>query len=80
VFSGYEKLTKALEGQTKIIYTKDEKVVDRALKSAYFSDLKEIGTSYELESQKPRFRVRSCRCSNFITTSWTGISTEGISS
>ena len=41
--SGYGKLVKALEWQTNIIYTKDEKVVDRALRSAYFSDLDEIG-------------------------------------
>jgi len=37
--SGYGKLIKALERQTSVIYTKDEKVVDRALRSAYFSDL-----------------------------------------
>ena len=41
--SGYGKLIEALEHQTNIIYTKDEKVVDRALRSAYFSDLDEIG-------------------------------------
>ena len=51
--SGYGKLIEALERQTNIIYTKDEKVVDRALRSAYFSDLDEIGQAYELESRKP---------------------------
>ena len=29
--SGYGKLIEALERQTNVIYTKDEKVVDRAL-------------------------------------------------
>ena len=48
----------ALERQTNIIYTKDEKVVDRALRSAYFSDLDEIGKAYELESRKTRIVIR----------------------
>ena len=56
--SGYGKLIKALEQQTNIIYTKDEKVVDRALRSAYFSDLDEIGQAYELESRKQRIIIR----------------------
>ena len=30
--SGYDKLIEALERQTNVIYTKDEKVVDRALR------------------------------------------------
>ena len=55
--SGYGKLIEALERQTNIIYTKDEKVVDRALRSAYFSDLDEIGEAYELESRKPRITI-----------------------
>ena len=56
--SGYGKLIEALECQTNVIYTKDEKVVDRALRSAYFSDLDEIGEAYELESRKPRITIR----------------------
>ena len=56
--SGYGKLIDALERQTNIIYTKDEKAVDRALRSAYFSDLDEIGQAYELESRKPRITIR----------------------
>ena len=56
--SGYGKLIEALERQTNVIYTKDEKVVDRALRSAYFSDLDEIGEAYELESPKPRITIR----------------------
>ena len=56
--SGYGKLIEALERQTNVIYTKDEKVVDRALRSAYFTDLDEIGEAYELESRKPRITIR----------------------
>jgi len=41
-----------------VIYTKDEKVVDRALRSAYFEDLDEIGQAYKLESRKPRITIR----------------------
>ena len=48
----------ALERQTNVIYTKDEKVVDKALRSAYFSDLDEVGQAYELESRKPRITIR----------------------
>ena len=56
--SGYGKLIEALERQTNVIYIKDEKVVDRALRSAYFSDLDEIGEAYELESRKPQITIR----------------------
>jgi len=56
--SAYGKLIEALERQTNVIYTKDEKVVDRALRSAYFEDLDEIGEAYELESRKPRITIR----------------------
>ena len=51
-----EQVTEAR--RTNVIYTKDEKVVDRALPSAYFSDLDEIGQAYELESRKPRIVIR----------------------
>ena len=56
--SAYGKLIEALERQTNTITIKDEKVVDRALRSAYFSDLDEIGQAYELESRKPRITIR----------------------
>ena len=56
--SAYGKLIEALERQTNVIYTKDEKVVDRALRSAYFEDLDEIGEAYELESRKPQITIR----------------------
>ena len=56
--SGYGKLFEALERQKNTIYTKKEKVVDQALRSAFFSDLDEIGQAYELESRKPRITIR----------------------
>ena len=56
--SSYGKMIESLERQTRVIYTKDEKVVDRALRSAYFEDLDEIGQAYELESRKPRILIR----------------------
>ena len=56
--SAYGKLIEALERQTNVIYMKDEKVVDRALRNAYFEDLDEIGQAYELESRKPRITIR----------------------
>jgi len=56
--SGYGKLIEALEWQTNVIYTKDEKVVYRALRSACFSDLDKIGQVYELQSRKPRVTIR----------------------
>ena len=54
----YEKLIEALERQTRVIYTEDDKVVDRTLRNTYFEDLDEIGRSYELESRKPRILIR----------------------
>ena len=56
--SSYGKLIEALERQTRVIYTKDEKLVDKSLRSAYFEDLDEIGQAYELESRKPRIMIR----------------------
>ena len=37
------KLIENLEKHTNVAYSKDEKVFDRALRSAYFEDLDEIG-------------------------------------
>ena len=56
--SGYGKLIEALARQTNVIYTKDETVIDRALRSAYFSDLDDVGQAYELESRQPRITIR----------------------
>ena len=41
-----------------MVYTKDEKVVDRAMRSTYFEDLEEIGEAYELGSRKLRVTIR----------------------
>lgn len=49
----YGKLIEALECQTNVLNTKDEKVVDRALQGVYFNDLDED----ELESWKPRITL-----------------------
>ena len=54
----YGKLIEALERQTNTSYTKDEKSVDRALRSAWFNDLEEIGAAYEIQSRKPRITIR----------------------
>ena len=37
--SAYAKMIEEVERQTNVVYTKDEKVVDRALRSTYFEDL-----------------------------------------
>ena len=50
--SAYGKFIEAVERQTKVLYTKDEEVVDRNLRSAYFEDLEEIGDAYKMESRK----------------------------
>lgn len=49
--SVYWKMIKAVEQQTCVIFTKDEKVVDRALQNQYFKDLEEV------ESRKLRIRI-----------------------
>ena len=56
--SSYGKMIETLERQTRVIYTKDESVVDRALRSTFFEDLDEIGSAYELENRKPRIVIR----------------------
>ena len=55
--SSYGKLIEALERHTNVSYTKDEKTVGRALRSAYFEDLTEIGPAYEITSRKPRITI-----------------------
>ena len=55
--SAYGKLIEAVERHTNTAYTKDGKVVDRALRSAWFEDLNEIGDAYELESRKPKVTI-----------------------
>ena len=89
--SSYGKLLEAVERKTNVIYTKDAKVGDSALRSAYFKDLDEPDQAYELESRESRVVIKrplqigiavyhqgNCECWNFITTSWTGILTDWI--
>ena len=52
--SAYGRMIEALERQTNTIYTRDEKVVDRAMRSPFFEDL----DVYELDSRKPRIVIR----------------------
>ena len=42
----------------ELSYTKDEKTVDRALRSAWFEDLTEIADAYEITSRKPCEQAR----------------------
>jgi hypothetical protein len=55
--SAYGKLIEALERHSNITYTKDEKTVDRALRSTWFEDLTEIGAAYEIKSRKPQVTI-----------------------
>ena len=55
--SAYGKFIEAVERQTKVLYTKDEDVVDRHLRSAYFEDLEEIGDAYKIESRKKDVKI-----------------------
>ena len=56
--SGYGKLIEALERQSNVTYTRDEKVVARYMRSAYFEDITEIENTYELESRKTQITIR----------------------
>jgi len=50
--SRYGKMIEALERHTNVSYTKDEKTVDRVLRSAWFEDLTEIADVYEITSRE----------------------------
>ena len=55
--SAYGKFIEAVERQLKVLYTKDENVVDKHLRSSYFEDLEEIGDAYEIESCKNKVTI-----------------------
>ena len=55
--SAYGKFIEAVERQTKVMYTKDEDVVDRHFRSAYFEDLEEIGDAYKIKSRKKDVKI-----------------------
>ena len=50
-------MIEALERHANVSYTKDEKTVDRALRSAWFEDLTEVGAAYEIMSRKPHVMI-----------------------
>jgi len=50
-------MIEAFERHNNASYTKDETTVDRALRSAWFEDLTEMGTAYEITSRKPRVTI-----------------------
>ena len=46
-----------------IKFTLEEKIVDKALRSLFFDNLKEIGGAYEIKEFKPTVLIkRSCQC------------------
>ena len=49
--SAYGKFIEAVERQTKVLYTKNEDVVDKHLRSVWFEDLEEIGDAYKIENK-----------------------------
>jgi len=55
--SAYWKMLEVLKNQIFVVFTKDEKMVDRALCSEYFEDLGKLGQAYELESRKLRITL-----------------------
>ena len=55
--SAYGKFIEAVKRQTKVLYTKDEDVVDRHLRSAYLEDFEEIGDAYKIESPKDKITI-----------------------
>ena len=55
--SAYGKFIEAVERHTKVMYTKDEDVVNRHLRSAYFEDLEKIGDTYKIESRKKDVKI-----------------------
>ena len=77
--SCYGKMIENVASHNSTRYTKDEKLVDRMLRSAYFADLNEIGSAYELTSRKRRVAINrpyrtswpSSECSSSTMTSST---------
>ena len=52
--SAYRKLIEVKERQTRVIYTKDQYVVNKAKWSAWFDDLEEIGNVLKMVSKGER--------------------------
>ena len=68
--NGYGRLIEALERLTCVIFTKDEKVMDRALKSTYFNDLEQLGQAYEMESRKAGITINCPLQIGSLCISW----------
>ena len=55
--SAYGKFIEAVERKVKVLYTKDENVVDKYLRSVWFEDLEEIGDAYKIESRRNKVTI-----------------------
>ena len=55
--SAYGKFIEAVEHQTKVLYTKDENIVDKHLRSVWLEDLEEIGDAYKIESRRNKVTI-----------------------
>ena len=55
--SAYGKFIESVERQTKVLYTKDENVVDKHLRSVWFEDLEEISDAYKIESHRNKVTI-----------------------
>ena len=55
--SAYGKLIEAVERQLKVLYTKDENVVDKHLRSVWFEDPEEFGDAYKIESRRNKVTI-----------------------
>jgi len=60
--SSYGKMIEAVERHTNVSYTKDEKTVDRALRSVWFEDLAKIADVYEITSRYDTQALSSWDC------------------
>ena len=55
--SAYGKFIEAVERQNKTLYTRDEDEVDKHLRSAWFTNLEEIGDAYKMELRKSKIII-----------------------
>ena len=55
--SAYGKLIEAKERQKRVIYTKDQSVVDKAKRSVWFDNMEEIDDVFELEFRKKKVTI-----------------------
>ena len=46
------KMIENLERQTRVIYTKVDEVINKSIKSAFFSDIERVGEAHEIKSRK----------------------------